>query len=78
MKFPDIDQYIASFEELAHLAGYIQGDDATTHYFVKGLAPSILIDVYKPPVPHTYAEIKQCTIDSTCLHMLINDILGKR
>ena len=65
MKFPDIDQYISSFEELARQAGYTQGDDATTHYFVKGLAPSVLIDVYKPPVPQMYAEIKQRAVDST-------------
>ena len=78
MRFPDIDQYISSFEELARQAGYTQGDDATTHYFVKGLAPSVLIDVYKPPVPQTYAEIKQRAIDSTRSRMLIDDILGKR
>ena len=78
MKFPDIDQYILSFEELAWQAGYTQGDDATTHYFVKGLVPLVLIDIYKPPVPHTYAEIKQRAIDSTHSRMLIDDILGKR
>jgi hypothetical protein len=78
MKFPDIDQYISSFEELARLAGYTQGDEATTHYFVKGLSPSVMIDVYKPPMPQTYAEIKQRAIDSTQSWMLIDDILGKR
>lgn len=78
MRFPDIDQYIASFEELARLAGYTQGDNATTHYFVKGLAPSVMIDVYKPPMPQTYAEIKQRAIDCTRSRMLINDILRRR
>ena len=78
MKFPDIDQYISSFEELARVAGYTQGDGATTHYFVKGLTPSVMIDVYKPPTPQTYAEIKQRAIDSTRSRMLIDDILGKR
>jgi hypothetical protein len=65
MKFPEIDQYISSFEELACLAGYIQGDEATTHYFVKGLSPSVMIDVYKPPILQIYMEIKQRAIDST-------------
>jgi hypothetical protein len=78
MRFPEIDQYISSFEELARHAGYMQGDEATTHYFVRGLAPSVMVDVYKPPVPNTYAEIKQRAIDSTRSRMLIDDILGKR
>lgn len=78
MRFPDIDQYISAFEELARTAGYTQGDEATTHYFVKGLSPSVMIDVYKPPMPQTYAEIKQRAIDSTRSRMLIDDILGKR
>ena len=78
MRFPDIDQYISEFEELARTAGYTQGDEATTHYFVKGLSPSVMIDVYKPPMPQTYAEIKQRAIDSTRSRMLIDDILGKQ
>src|SRR5260221_10138074 len=78
MKFPNIDQYISSFEELARTAGYTQGDKATIHYFVKGLTPSIMIDVYKPPAPCMYEDIKQRAIESTCLQMLIDDILGKR
>ncbi len=72
MKFPDIDQYISSFEELASTAGYTQGDEVMTHYFVKGLTPSIMIDIYKLPTPCTYEDIKQCAINSTCLRMLIN------
>ena len=78
MRFPDIDQYISSFEELARVAGYTQGDEATTHYFVKGLTPSIMVEVYKPPAPRTYEDIKQRAIDSTRSRMLIDDILGKR
>jgi len=78
MKFPKIDQYISSFEELARTAGYTQGDEATTHYFVKGLSPSVMIDTMKPPVPLTYADIKQRAIESTRSRMLIDDILGKR
>jgi len=78
MKFPDIDQYISSFEELARTAGYTQGNEATTHYFIKGLSPSVMIDTMKPPMPLTYADIKQRAIDSTRSRMLIDDILGKR
>ena len=46
MKFPEIDQYIAQFEELARQAGYVQGNPETTHFFIKGLAPSIVADVF--------------------------------
>ena len=78
MKFPKIDQYISSFEELARTAGYTQGDEATMHYFIKGLSPSVMIDVLKLPMPLTYMDIKQRAIDSTHSRMLIDDILGKR
>jgi hypothetical protein len=37
-----------------------------------------MVDVYKPPVPNTYVEIKQRAINSTRSRMLIDDILGKR
>jgi hypothetical protein len=59
MKFLEINQYISSFEELACLTGYTQGNKATTHYFVKGLSPSVMINIYKPPMLQTYTEIKQ-------------------
>ena len=55
-----------SFKELAHLAGYMQGDKATTHYFIKGLVPLVMINMYKPPMPQTYTDIKQHVIDSKC------------
>ena len=36
-KFPEIDQYIANFENLAHKAGYTVGNDKMVSLFLRGL-----------------------------------------
>ena len=36
-KFPNIDQYIADFEDLARKAGYTVGNDKTVSLFLRGL-----------------------------------------
>jgi len=38
MKFLEIDQYIAKFEDLARLAGYTVGNKETINFFLKGLS----------------------------------------
>ena len=58
MCFPDIDQYIATFEELAWQAGYTIGNGETISFFLKGLTSSILEDVMKPPFVTNYVDIK--------------------
>ena len=35
-KFPDINQYITDFEDLANLSGYTVGNDETINLFLKG------------------------------------------
>ena len=39
-KFPEIDQYIANFEDLARKAGYTVGNDETVSLFLRGLRSS--------------------------------------
>ncbi len=56
MRFPNIDQYISEFEDLARLAGYTAGNVETIHAFTRGLTQSIMEDVLKPPHTHTYQE----------------------
>jgi hypothetical protein len=63
MKFPEIDTYIAKFEELARQAGYTMGNPEMVHTFVKGLTQSVMEEVFKPPHVSTYQEIKQKVID---------------
>jgi hypothetical protein len=58
MRFPDIDQYIATFKELARQAGYTIGNGETISFFLKGITPSVLEDVMKPPFIMNYINIK--------------------
>ena len=76
MKFPEIDQYIAQFEELARQAGYVQGNPETTHFFIKGLAPSIVADVFRPPMVHAYQDVKERAIQATRSKMMMDNYFG--
>jgi len=78
MKFPEIDQYIAKFEDLARLAGYTIGNEETINFFLKGLSQSILEDVKKPPFVTTYNDIKDCAIQTTKAKQLIKGIRARR
>jgi hypothetical protein len=51
MRFLDINQYIADFEELVRHAGYTIGSEETIRFFLNGLTPSILDAVVCPPFP---------------------------
>jgi hypothetical protein len=75
MHFPDIDQYIAKFEELARQVGYTAGNPKTMHTFIKGLTPSVMEDVLKPLHAQGYHTIKQKAIECTQSRLLISDIL---
>jgi len=78
MVHPLVDEYIAKFEDAARQAGYTQGDEATNHYFLKGLTPGVLLDILKPPHVHGYAAIKERAIESTRSRVMIKSILGPR
>ena len=78
MKFPEIDQYIAKFEDLACLAGYTVGNEETINFFLKGLSQSILEDVMKPPFATTYNDIKDRAIQTTKAKQLIEGICARR
>jgi hypothetical protein len=45
MCFPDVNQYISDFEDLARQAGYTIGNKETIGFFLNGLSPSILEEV---------------------------------
>ena len=78
MRMPEIDQYISNFEELVCQAGYTLENAITTRYFLKGLPRAVLIDVLRPPMVHSYQEIKERAVESTQLKMLVESILGQR
>jgi len=52
MKYLDIDDFIAKFEELAHIAKYNTGSRETIQLFLNGLDGKILLRVIGVPVLH--------------------------
>jgi hypothetical protein len=78
MCFPEIDSYIAKFEELARQAGYTTGNSKTMHTFIKELTLSVIEDVLKPLHMQGYHTIKQKAIKCTQLRVLLDNILKVR
>jgi len=74
MRFPDIDQYITKFEDLAHLAGYTIGNEETINFFLMGLSQSVLEDILKPLFATTYNNLKDHTIQTMKAKHLIEGI----
>ncbi len=66
-KFPDIDQYIADFEDLTNLSGYTVGNDETINLFLKGFehARNLLHGILVPPLLTTYYDLKTRVINVT-------------
>ena len=75
-RFPEVDQYIADFEDLANLSSYTMGNDKTINLFLKGFenARDILSGILAPPVPVTYYAIKERAVSVTKSRQLINAI----
>jgi hypothetical protein len=78
MHFPDINKYIAKFEELARQVGYTTGNSKMIHMFIKGLTPTVMEDVVKPLHAQEYHAIKQKAIECTWLRVLLDNILKAR
>jgi|SRR5216683_126990 len=66
-KFPEINQYIADFEDLANLSGYTVGNNETINLFFKGFkhARDVLGGMLMPPIPITYHALKDRAISIT-------------
>src|SRR5258707_1451505 len=76
MRWPDIDTYISSFEELLCLAEYTAGNNESTNLFLRGLPRSIATEVMKAPFPTRYEEMKQKAIDATRSSQIIQSMFG--
>jgi len=76
MKWPDVDTYISSFEELLHLADYTTGNNESANLFLRGLPQSIATEVMKAPFPTGYEEMKQKAIDVTRSSQIIQNMFG--
>jgi hypothetical protein len=78
MRFPEIDQYIADFEELVRRAGYTIGSEETISFFLNGLTPSILDAIIAPPFPETYQQHKAKAIQHTKARQMVEAIRARR
>jgi Retrotransposon gag protein len=78
MRFPDVDQYIANFEELVWCAGYTTGSEETIGFFLNGLTPSILDAVVCPPFPTNYNEYKAKAVQHTKAWQMVEAIRARR
>jgi Retrotransposon gag protein len=77
MCFPEVDQYISKFKDLASLAGYTVGNEETINFFLRGLPNNIMTDILKPPFANTYDSIKERAIAVTKSKQLISAIKGR-
>src|SRR5258707_15786110 len=78
MKWPDIDAYISSFEELLCLTEYTAGNNESANLFLRGLPQSITTEVMKAPLPTGYEEMKQKAIDATRSSQIIQSMFGNQ
>jgi Retrotransposon gag protein len=78
MRFPDVDQYIANFEELVRRAGYTIRSEETIGFFLNGLTPSILDVVVCPPFPTNYNEYKAKAIQHIKAQQMVEAIRARR
>src|SRR5229473_4188128 len=78
MKWPDIDAYVSSFEELLRLAEYTTGNNESANLFLRGLPQSITTKVMKAPLPTGYKEMKQKVIDMTRSSQIIQSMFGNQ
>jgi len=78
MKWPLIDKYINDFEKLVRLAGYTLGNQETMGFFLEGLPRSIAEAVLIPPIPTTYATLKEKAIQNMQSRQVIEQIFGPR
>jgi hypothetical protein len=78
MCFPEIDQYIADFEELVRHAGYTIESEETISFFLNGLTPSILDTIIAPPFSENYNQYKAKAIQHTKARQMVEAIRARR
>jgi hypothetical protein len=77
MRFPEIDQYIADFEELVRRASYTIGSEETISFFLNGLTPSVLDTIIAPPFPENYNEYKAKAVQHTKARQMVEAIRAR-
>jgi hypothetical protein len=75
-KYPDIDEYVANFEDLIVHMGYNLASKEVINLFLKGFSKNrnLLHKVFTPPVPTTYGAMKRHLIAIVKSMQLVNSI----
>jgi len=75
-KYPDINEYIANFEDLIVHAGYNLASKEAINLFLKEFSKNrnLLDKVFTPPVPTAYGTMKRHLIAIIKLMQLVNSI----
>src|SRR6266700_8268782 len=76
MKFPEVDEYIATFEDTSRDAGYTMTNPENMQFFLKGLSRGVLADVLRTPIPQTYQEMKTKAIECTNAQQTMSNIMS--
>jgi hypothetical protein len=73
-KYPDIDGYIANFEDLMVHTGYNLAFKEAINLLLKGFSKNrnLLDKVFTPPVPTAYGAMKRCLVAIVKLMQLVN------
>ncbi len=76
MKFPEINEYIATFKDTSCDAGYTITNPENMQFFLKGLLRGVLADVLCAPIPQTYQEMKTKAIECTNAQQMMSNIMS--
>src|SRR6266404_687303 len=76
MRFPDIDSYIADFEQTVRKALYRLGSHKMNQQFLSGLPRDVAEDVMHYPMPFTYQEPTEKALASVQSKVLLQNVFG--
>ncbi len=76
MRFPDIDSYIADFEQTVRKALYRLGSHEMNQQFLSGLPRDVAEDVMRYPTPITYQEHTEKALASVRSKVLLRNVFG--
>src|SRR6266566_6997039 len=76
MKFPEVDEYIATFEDTSRDAGYTMTNPENMQFFLKGLSKGVLADILHAPIPRTYQDMKTKAIECTNAQQTMSNIMA--
>ncbi len=76
MRFPDIDSYIATFEQTVRKALYRLGSHEMNQQFLSGLPRDVAEDVMRYPMPIMYQEHTEKALTSVRSKVLLRNVFG--